>query len=293
MSNSSIFQLPPPPEGKTGWPWTEESKPLPPTMPDGKLWPKISIVTPSFNQGQFLEETIRSVLLQNYPNLEYIIMDGGSTDNSIEIIRKYETWLKYWVSEKDDGQSDAINKGFTLARGAILGWLNSDDVYYPRSLQTIACLDWKKTDFCYGKGMWISRSGKDIDLYPTIKPSIYSLYITCTLCQPTVFFTSDARCELGDFAQEYYCAFDYEFWLRAMMKKKRFKFVPELLAKSRMYPQNKSISAQVTVLNECDVIKKSYYKQQYLNSILLFGYNCFINKNTRKRVRILAAAMVE
>ena len=126
------------PAGKTGWPWTEESKELPDTMPDGKPWPKISIITPSYNQGSFLEETIRSVLLQGYPDLEYIIIDGGSADNSKEIIKKYEKWLAFWVSEKDKGQSDAINKGFKHANGEIFAWLNSDDTYEPNALGEVA-----------------------------------------------------------------------------------------------------------------------------------------------------------
>ena len=104
-------------------------------MPDGRSWPKISIVTPSYNQGEFLEETIRAVLLQNYPNLEYFIMDGGSTDNSVEIIKTYKPWLTYWVSEKDKGQADAINKGFERVTGDILAWLNSDDTYEPDILK--------------------------------------------------------------------------------------------------------------------------------------------------------------
>ena len=109
-----ISQLPPPPPDRTGWPWTEESPRLPSHMPDGSKWPKISIVTPSYNQGKFIEKTIRSVLLQNYTNLEYIIMDGGSTDESVEIIKKYKPWLTHWGSEKDEGQSDAINRGFKV-----------------------------------------------------------------------------------------------------------------------------------------------------------------------------------
>jgi glycosyltransferase involved in cell wall biosynthesis len=100
--------------------------------------PKISIVTPSFNQGKYLENTICSILCQNYPNLEYIIIDGGSTDNSIEIIKKYERHLAYWVSEPDDGQYHAINKGFALSTGEILAWLNSDDIYCPWALKTVA-----------------------------------------------------------------------------------------------------------------------------------------------------------
>jgi glycosyltransferase involved in cell wall biosynthesis len=101
-------------------------------------YPKISIVTPSFNQGRFIEKTILSVIEQDYPNLEYIIIDGGSTDESVEVIKKYDQHLAYWVSEPDRGQSHAINKGFERATGEIFGWLNSDDWYHPGALKAVA-----------------------------------------------------------------------------------------------------------------------------------------------------------
>ncbi len=127
MKCPTIQELPPPPEGKTGWPWTEDSQPLPEMQPDGTPWPKISIVTPSYNQGRFIEETIRAVLLQGYPDIEYTIIDGGSQDETVTILTKYEPWLAYWVSEKDKGQADALNKGFGRATGQIFYWINSDD----------------------------------------------------------------------------------------------------------------------------------------------------------------------
>jgi glycosyltransferase involved in cell wall biosynthesis len=123
-----LAEIPPPPVGKTGWPWTVESAQLPDRISDGRPWPLISIVTPSYNQEEFIEETIRSILLQGYPNLEYVIIDGGSHDRSVEIMIKYHTWLTGWISEHDKGQPNAINKGFRLVSGEIWQWINSDDI---------------------------------------------------------------------------------------------------------------------------------------------------------------------
>jgi glycosyltransferase involved in cell wall biosynthesis len=125
----SVENLPSPPPGKRGWPWTVGTKPLPSFRADGSEWPRLSIVTPSYNQDQFIEATIRSVLLQGYPNLDYVIIDGASSDKSVEIILKYEKFLSYWVSEPDQGQTDAINKGLMRTNGLFLAWMNSDDIY--------------------------------------------------------------------------------------------------------------------------------------------------------------------
>jgi len=140
MRCPTLSDLPKPPKGQTGWPWTKKTEQLPDKLPDGSDWPKISIVTPNYNYGHFIEETIRSVLLQGYPNLEYIIINGESTDNSLKIIKKYEPWINYWITEPDNGVSQAINKGFEKATGEIYNWINSDDIYCPWAFKTVASI---------------------------------------------------------------------------------------------------------------------------------------------------------
>lgn len=139
LRQGNIFdELPAPVEGKSGWPWTRDIiRAADGKLPDGASLPKISVVIPSYNQGCFIEETIRSVLLQGYPNTELIIIDGGSQDGTLDIIHKYEPWISYWVSEPDRGQSHAINKGIKNAGGDILLWLNSDDICLPGAFQRV------------------------------------------------------------------------------------------------------------------------------------------------------------
>ena len=136
MENAPLIRELPPVARRLGWPWTEGGPPC--DSPPGAGWPRVTIVTPSFNQGRFLEEAIRSVLLQAYPDLEYIVVDGGSSDGSVEILRRYEPWLSSWSSEPDRGQSDAINRGFARASGDIVTFLSSDDVYEPGTFQDVA-----------------------------------------------------------------------------------------------------------------------------------------------------------
>lgn len=130
MSIAMPNELPAPPPGRSGWPWDASG----PAMPVASPCPRITLVTPSYNQGPYIEETIRSVLLQGYPNLEYIVIDGGSTDDTVAIIKKYAPWITYWVSERDRGQSDAINKGLARATGDWFNWINSDDYLLPGAL---------------------------------------------------------------------------------------------------------------------------------------------------------------
>src|SRR5271154_228000 len=138
LTRCRLTNLPIPPAGKVGWPWTAETSQSLEDPTDSQLWPKISIVTPSFNQGKYIEETIRSVLLQNYPNLEYIVMDGGSTDESIQIIRKYAQFIDHFILEPNEGHADALNKGMKRATGEILAFINSDDLYLPEAFTTVA-----------------------------------------------------------------------------------------------------------------------------------------------------------
>ena len=135
---SLLDDLPKPACGRTGWPWNEGSPQMPELMPDGRPWPRLCVVTPSYNQSQFLEEALRSVLLQGYPNLEYIVMDGGSEDGSVEILKRYEPWLSHLRIGPDGGQAEAIAAGLAMSVAEIMAWLNSDDRYQPGTLHRVA-----------------------------------------------------------------------------------------------------------------------------------------------------------
>ena len=194
---SLLAILPAPSTNKKGWPWTEESDAT--VYDQNRPYPKISIITPSFNQGAFIEETIRSILLQNYPNLEYIIIDGGSTDNTVDVIKKYEPWLTYWVSEKDRGQSHAINKGLEKCTGEICNWINSDDCLTANSLHHIqkSFSNAEVLCFCGNALVDFGSSKKTPVLFRTslLDKDINTHLAGCSFAQPASFFRMKAfRC---------------------------------------------------------------------------------------------------
>lgn len=255
--------------------------------------PKISIVTPSYNQGKYLEKTILSVLEQGYPNLEYIIIDGGSTDESVDIIKKYSDRLTYWVSEPDRGQSHAINKGFERATGEIFGWLNSDDLYSNNTLSRVARINWQRADFCFGEGVWIDADGITLHRYPTIFPTKLTLKSCCTLCQPTVFFSKRTYRELGPFSLEYHNSFDYEYWLRAVSNGKTFKYIPRVLAESRMHLENKTLKNQQDICLENEKLISRYYRGGEYDELLkaqidvvVFEYTKFMERKLIKTLEL-------
>jgi len=232
----SLTELPSPLPNKTGWPWTEASSQLPDKMANGQLWPRVSIITPSYNQGQFIEETIRSVLLQGYPNLEYIIIDGGSTDNSVEIIRKYEPWLAYWVSEKDSGQANAINKGWQRSTGEIVAYLNSDDIYFPNAINSVVAFlqEHPEVDIVYGDCHYVDEQGKYIRACVTEEFNLKRLIqVYNFIPQPSTFIRKQVLTEIGLMDESLHYALDYELWLRATQKFTAV-YVPQLWATYRL-----------------------------------------------------------
>ncbi len=188
---------------------------------------KISVVTPSFNQAQFLEQTILSVLGQNYPNLEYIIMDGGSDDGSSDIIRKYENRLSYWVSEKDGGQSQAINKGFKIATGELLLWINSDDMLLPGTLKIMSEELSRNGDGIYYGNCIHFQESKRLLAWGSDAASAektYDLRDLDFIIQPASFWSSKVFQQVGPLNENLHFGFDWEWFLRA--KEMNISFFP-------------------------------------------------------------------
>jgi len=230
--------------------------------------PRISIVTPSYNQGKFLEETIKSVLGQEYPELEYIIIDGGSCDDSVDIIRSYGNLLSYWVSERDSGQSDAINKGFERSSGSILCWLNSDDYLLPGALHEIAqrYSDNPECDVFVGLGQFISPDGNVIATEPLDKtPDLLSLlnwHEGGRIMQPSCFFTRRAWLACGPLDTSLNYAMDLDLWLK-FAENFKFNSIQRAMSCARLHSEAKTTAnSNRALVDSCIVLLKHGGEEQ-------------------------------
>ncbi|HEY3928659.1 MAG TPA: glycosyltransferase family 2 protein [Candidatus Koribacter sp.] len=250
--------LPSPPVEKSGWPWISADRV---STPPGE-WPRITIVTPSLNQGKYLEATIRSVLLQGYPNLEYFVMDGGSQDGSLEILQRYGPWLDYWVSEPDAGHPNAVNKGLKRATGSLLGFLNSDDFLLPGALEKIGrahTLDREKLiagdviDFrdATGEQHRIGQSGLKFRTFVEV-------WRQDEWHQPGIFFPRTLLDKIGLFDETLHLGFDYDFFCRAL----QYADVAQLnepVAMFRLHEQSKTVSNEILIVREHLQISRRYW----------------------------------
>ena len=203
-------------------------------------WPKISIITPSFNQGEYLEETIRSVIDQRYPNLEYIVIDGGSSDQSVDIIKKYEKWLYYWISEPDTGQSEAINKGLKVATGDILAWLNSDDLYFPSVLSKVIKSFEKGVGLVYGRNMAFGE-GRPSRLSKYESEAIATHLGRVSISQPSAFFSKRVIDDHGLLDESLHYGMDYDLFVRIHLNYNT-RAIDTPISKYRFHSKSKTVA---------------------------------------------------
>ncbi|HEY5993176.1 MAG TPA: glycosyltransferase family 2 protein [Gallionellaceae bacterium] len=229
-------------------------------MPDVRL-PKISVVTPSYNQGRFIEDTILSVIGQGYPNLEYIVIDGGSTDETVEVLKKYDDKITYWVSEKDSGQASALNKGFARATGDILCWLNSDDMYLPGTLKYISTrLDISRPEMLIGNCVHI-REGTGAAIGSDIVSDCrrHDIAWCSYVIQPSSFWTRAVWEAAGKLDESLNYALDWDWFIRAKMAKAEFIAVERHLSVYRIHAAHKSSFGGETRAKELGGVYKRYH----------------------------------
>jgi glycosyltransferase involved in cell wall biosynthesis len=248
MRCPSLSELPAPPAGKTGWPWTESSSPSPDAMPLAGSCPRISVVTPSFNQGTFIEEALRSVILQGYPNLEYIVLDGGSTDGTLAIVEKYRPWLDYWHSGPDGGQSAALNRGLRMASGVMAAWINSDDMLCKNALLQHFAATRRESNVVYvGDCVHIDEHSRTISVHRGTVHSLEDLLRIASVwraggCidQPAVLFPRELLIRVGGFNENNHYAMDYELWGKFLLHGARLFYTEVPFGCFRWHSQQKT-----------------------------------------------------
>jgi glycosyltransferase involved in cell wall biosynthesis len=256
MGNPLLMALPETTVNKSGWPWIKEPLPIPDKLQNGQSWPLVTVVTPSYNQAQFLEATIRSVLLQGYTNLEYIVIDGGSSDSSRDIISRYADHLDFWVSENDRGQSHAINKGLARAKGSILGWLNSDDVLLPGAISRVvaAFQEHPDADVVYGHLERIDAQGQRVGT-PNLPKDRVVYDKTLALDESVVnqagcFWRRSMMEKVGLLNEGLHYCMDYEYWTRILLVGGKFVRLNDTLAQFRLSSGSKTVGQTVKMAYE-------------------------------------------
>jgi glycosyltransferase involved in cell wall biosynthesis len=241
---------------------------------NGESQPLVSIVTPCLNAARFLEQAIESVLSQDYPRVEYIVMDAGSRDGSLEILNKYSRHLDFH-SAADDGPAGAINRGFAKSSGQILAWLNADDAYLPGAIKTVV-ERWQaaaEAAVVYGEARWIDEEGRDLGRYPTMAPYDRTMFREeCGICQPACFMRREAFESVGGLNARLQVAFDYDLWIR-LSEVRQFLAIPETIAVSRMHRANKSLGNRLQVFQENISLLRRHYEYVPVNWI--YGYLSF------------------
>jgi len=231
--------------------------------------PRVSIVTPSYNQGRFIRRTIESVLAQSYKNIEYLVVDGGSTDETHEVLRSFGDRVR-WVSETDSGQAAAINKGLNAASGQIVGFLNSDDVLLPHAIEHVVehFRNNLECDLVYGDAQYIDDSDAVIGTYRTAEYSFERLMEDCCICQPAAYWRASAGNAVGRLDEELQYAMDYDFWIRLDRAGFVLQHMPKTIAQSRLHVGAKTLRARPEIYREIFDVCRSrggYVSRSYID----------------------------